>query len=76
MTMADWIASLDNQILALKRKLLTGRGSISHKQAVKKAEHEFEIYRDREMRQLESDFDRVVRELVQKNTADEDGRAE
>lgn len=32
--------------------------NISHKQAVEKAEKEFEIYRKREMELLESDFDR------------------
>ena len=56
MTMKDWIDALDNQIVANRRKLLEGKGSISHKQAIEKAEREFEIYRAREMRQLESDF--------------------
>ena len=37
-----------------------------HQQAVEKAEKEFEIYRQREMRQLESDFDRAVKKLVSK----------
>jgi hypothetical protein len=63
MSMSDWIAALDNQILAVKRKLLTDNGKISHKQAILKAEKEFEIYRAREMRQLESDFDRAVKKL-------------
>ena len=49
-----------------KRQLLEGKGSISHKQAIEKAEREFEIYRAREMRQLESDFDRAVKMLQQK----------
>ena len=31
----------------------------------KRAEKEFEIYREREMRQLESDFDRAVKMLTQ-----------
>jgi len=39
----------------------------AHEQAVEKAEREFEIYRQREMRQLESDFDRAVKQLTQKN---------
>ena len=67
MTMKDWIDALDNQIVANRRKLLEGKGSISHKQAIEKAEREFEIYRAREMRQLESDFDRAVKMLQQKN---------
>ena len=49
--MADWIAALDNQV-------------ISHKQAIEKAEKEFETYRSREMQQMESDFDRAVKKLA------------
>lgn len=67
MTMRDWIDALDNQIVSNKRKLLEGKGNISHKQAIEKAEKEFTIYRDREMKQLESDFDRAVKMLKDKN---------
>lgn len=67
MTMADWIAALDNQIIALRREVLQGLGHISHKQAIEKAEKEFEIYREREMKQLESDFDRVIKKLAKLN---------
>ena len=61
--MTSWIEALDNQIINLKRKLLQGKGKISHAQAIKKAEKEFEIYRAREMKQLESDFDKMVKQL-------------
>lgn len=63
MSMADWIAALDNQIMGLKRKVLQSNGKISHQQAMEKAEKEFELYRAREMKQLESDFDRMVKLL-------------
>lgn len=63
MTMKDWIESLDNQIIAHKRKVLEGKGSISHAEAIEKAEKEFEIYRQREMRTLESDFDKAIKSL-------------
>ena len=66
MRMADWVAALDNQIIMLKRKLLEGKGHISHKQAMEKAEKEFQIYRQREMAQLESDFDRMMKQLPKK----------
>ena len=66
MRMADWVAALDNQIIMLKRKLLEGKGHISHKQAMEKAEKEFQIYRQREMSQLESDFDRMMKQLPKK----------
>jgi len=67
MTMADWISELDRQLSGNRRELLKGKGKVSHKQAVKKAEKEFEIYRTREMKQLESDFDRAVKQLTQKD---------
>ena len=36
---------------------------MSHKQAIAKAEKEFELYRAQEMRELESDFDRAIKQL-------------
>lgn len=68
MTMQNWIDALDNQIISLKRQLLQGTGTVSHQQAIEKAEKEFEIYRAREMKQLESDFDKAVKQLTQNNT--------
>ena len=67
MTMNDWINELDNQIIQNKRKLLEGKGKISHQEAMEKAEKEFEIYRDREMKQLESDFDKMIKMLKDNN---------
>lgn len=63
MSMADWVVALDNQIISLRRNVLEGSGSISHEQAMEKAEREFCIYREREMKQLESDFDKAIRQL-------------
>ncbi len=67
MTMNDWINELDNQIIQNKRKLLEGKGKISHQEAMEKAEKEFKTYRDREMKQLESDFDKMVKMLKDNN---------
>ena len=63
MTMADWIAALDDQIIRLRKNILEGNGMVSHKEAIEKAEREFEIYREREMRLLESDFDKAIKKL-------------
>jgi len=68
MTMKNWISELDSQLLGNKRELIQGKGRISHKQAVERAEREFEIYRVFEMKQLESDFDRAVKELTQRDS--------
>ena len=43
--------------------MLEGSGSVSHQQAQEKAEHEYTIYRQREINQLESDYDRAIRQL-------------
>ena len=67
MTMADWIAALDDQILRLRKNILEGNGTVSHQEAIEKAEREFEIYREREMRMLESDFDKAVKRLKNLN---------
>lgn len=69
MTMAEWIKALDDQIMRLRKNILEGTGTISHQEAIEKAEREFEIYREREMRMLESDFDKAVKRLM--NKADE-----
>lgn len=70
MRMADWIAALDDQIIRLRKHILEGNGSISHKDAIEKAEREFEIYREREMRMLESDFDKAIKRLKDDDSSD------
>ena len=70
MTMQQWVEALDNQIIALRRNVLEGNGSISHEEAIKKAEQEFTIYRERKMRLLESDFDRAIKQLNLFNSND------
>lgn len=68
MTMKDWIDRLDFQLRNIGRPILAGKGSISHKQAIVKAEHEFEIYREREMKYTISDFDKQMKELEAKGS--------
>jgi hypothetical protein len=66
MSMQDWINYLDSQLFLLKMGILSDKGSISHQQAIEKAEKEFQLYRDREMRMLESDFDKSIKPLTKK----------
>lgn len=63
MTMQEWIDELDRVLSNNRRPLLEGSASISHQQAQEKAVHEYTIYRQREMNQLESDYDRAIRQL-------------
>ncbi len=68
MKMEDWVRELDNQILLNRRKLLEGNGKISHEEAIEKAEKEFIIYREREMKELQSDFDLLLKSLPDKKS--------
>jgi hypothetical protein len=63
MTMRQWIETLDNMLSMGNRPLLSNAGSVSHEHAVEKATREFEEYRQRELLQYESDFDRTIKEL-------------
>ena len=63
MRMADWIQELDSEIIHNRRKLLEDNGKISRNQALKKAENEFNVYREREMKTLQSDFDLMISSL-------------
>jgi len=65
--MAQWIEELDRQLLSNRRELLTDKGKVSKKQALAKAEQAFNEYRQKEMQQLESDFDKAVKELTDKS---------
>lgn len=66
MKMTNWIEKLDNLMLLSGRQLLNNNGSISHEEAKKKAIAEFEKYRKLEMIQYESDYDKAIKELIQK----------
>ena len=70
MKMQDWVEELDNQILLNRRKILEGNGKISHQEAIKKAEKEFQTYREREMKELQSDFDMLMKSLPNKKESE------
>ena len=63
MKMQDWINALDNQIVAHQRKILEGKGAISHEQAMQKAEKEYELFRQKELANLKSDFDLFLEDI-------------
>ena len=66
MKMVEWIEKLDELMKLSGRQLLVGKGTISHEEAKQKAIAEFEKYRKLEMIQYESDYDRAIRELIDK----------
>lgn len=69
MRMQEWIEKLDELMKLSGRQLLVGKGTISHEEAKQKAVFEFEKYRKKEMLQYESDYDRAIKELIQKENS-------
>jgi len=66
MYMRDWIAKLEDFLRLSGREILTHAGNISHEQALRKAEREFEKFRILELAQfsqVEKDFDEAVKKL-------------
>ena len=70
MKMKDWVEELDNQIVLNRRKILEGNGKISHEEAIAKAEKKFQIYREREMKELQSDFDMLMKSFPNKKDSE------
>lgn len=67
MYMRDWIAKLDDFLRLSGRDVLAHAGSISHEQAERKAETEFERFRQAQLAepsQAEKDFEAAVRGLA------------
>ena len=60
MRMQDWVEALDTQIVLNQRKLLEGNGKISHEEAMKKAEQEYKLFKQKELANLKSDFDLFI----------------
>jgi hypothetical protein len=66
MTMEDWAKRLDMFLEFDDREILQDSGKVTAKLAKTHAESEFEKYRIVQDRLFESDFDRVIKQLEQK----------
>lgn len=56
MTMSDWSRHLDGILNATGEKLLIGNGTVSHSQAMKKAEEEYRKYKAKTISDAENDY--------------------
>ena len=56
MTMEDWAKHLDNILSVTGEQLLTGNGTVSHKQAMDKAEEEYKKYKEKTQSEVEKDY--------------------
>ena len=65
MYMKDWKNEVENALKVFHYEVLEGKGKISHKQAVEKAENEYEKYKVIQDKNYVSDFDRLLSETKQ-----------
>ena len=65
MHMEDWKNEVENALKVFHYKVLEGKGKISHKQAIQKAENEYEKYKVIQDKNYVSDFDRLLSETKQ-----------
>ena len=64
MKMKDWKLKLDEYLKFASYEVLNNAGKVSHENAVKKAELEFEKYKKISNKNYTSDFDREVKKLL------------
>lgn len=67
MSMQDWVDQTNQFLLNNRRKVLNGKGEISHDIAMQKAEKEYEVFRVKQDREYVSEFDREVEKYLKGN---------
>lgn len=67
MKMTDWVARLDAFLQFNEYQILKDAGKVSHEVAMKLAEKEYEKFRVVQDRNFESDFDREMKKITDKN---------
>ena len=58
MSMQDWVDQTNRFLSNNRRKVLEGKGRISHEQAIEKAAQEYDIFRVRQDQEYISEFDK------------------
>ena len=67
MTMNDWIEVADDLLKYRKKKVLNDSGKISHKQAMEKAENEYEKFRIKQDREYISSMDEMYKRYLEES---------
>ena len=67
MTMKDWAKHLDRILTMSGKQLLSGNGSVTHKQAVEKATGEYKKYKERTLSDVEQDYLNSIKILGKKS---------
>lgn len=66
MTMEDWAKHLDGILTSTGENLLTGNGSVSHLQAMEKAQTEYRKYKAKTISSVEQDYLDSIKQLEQR----------
>ena len=64
MSMQDWVDQTNQFLVNNRRKVLSGKGKISHEAALEKAEKEYEAFRIKQDQEYVSEFDREVEKYL------------
>ena len=64
MSMKDWLGQTDQFLSNNRRNVLEGRGSVSHTQAIQKANEEYDVFRVQQDREYISEFDREMEKYL------------
>ncbi|MBP5670159.1 MAG: virulence RhuM family protein, partial [Lachnospiraceae bacterium] len=64
MSMQDWVNQTDVFLRNNRRKALEGKGTISHRAAIEKAEQEYEIFRIKQDANYISEFDKQIEKYL------------
>lgn len=64
MSMQDWVEQTNQFLMNNRRKVLDGKGKISHDIAMEKVEKEYEVFRVRQDREYVSEFDREIEKYL------------
>ena len=67
MTMQDWINATDDLLKFRRKKVLNNSGNVSHKDAIKKAEKEYEKYRVIQDQKYVSSMDEFYNKYLEEN---------
>ena len=68
MTMKNWIEETDNLLKFRKKEILQTSGKISHKQAIEKAENEYEKFKVKQDMQYISSMDEMYQRYLNENS--------
>lgn len=64
MSMQDWADQTNQFLMNNRRKVLAGKGRVSHDEAIEKASKEYEVFRVKQDQEYVSEFDREMENIL------------